>query len=167
MKEHEVYMRLALDEARQALATGDFPVGCIIVRDGAVVATGRRKNSAAGANELDHAEIVAMRSLLTDRPEVDFFEVTVYSTMEPCLMCFSTMLVNNINKIVFGYEDAMGGGTNLPLAALSPLYAEKQIEITRSVLRAECLGLFQQFFRERSEGYLHDSLLAQYTLMAS
>ncbi len=167
MKEHEVYMRLALDEARQALAAGDLPVGCIIVQAGAVVATGRRRNSAGMANELDHAEIVAVRSLLADRPGTDLSQVTVYSTMEPCLMCFATMLVNNIEKIVFGYEDVMGGGTNIPLAALAPLYAAKQIDITHSVLRAECLALFQQFFRDRPNGYLHDTLLARSTLMAS
>ncbi len=164
MKEHEGYMRLALDEARQALEAGEFPVGCVMVWQDMVVATGKRRNSAAGVNELDHAEIVALRSLLADRPEIDVSEVTVYSTMEPCLMCFATMLVNNISRIVFGYEDVMGGGTHLPLSALAPLYATKELQIFGSVLRMECLALFQQFFRDRLDGYLHDTLLARYTL---
>lgn len=164
MTEHEEHMRLAIEEARQALQAGDFPVGCVMVLEGKVVATGRRRNSGYRANELDHAEIVAMRELLNEQPELDTSRLTVYSTMEPCLMCYATMLVNNISKIVYGYEDAMGGGTGLPLAALAPLYASKKIEITGSVLRAECLTLFQQFFRAGANGYLQDSLLARYTL---
>lgn len=164
MTEHEAYMRLALAEARQALAAGEFPVGCIIVLDGQVVASGKRRNSAGWANELDHAEIVALRSLLADRPETDLSRVTVYATMEPCLMCFATMIVNNIGRIVWSYEDAMGGGTNLPLASLAPLYATRQVDIVGNVLRAESLNLFQQFFRAGTNGYLQDTLLARYTL---
>lgn len=164
MKEHEAYMRLALEEAGQALAAGEFPVGCIIVLDGQVVASGKRQNSTGWANELDHAEIVALRSLLVDRPEADLSRVTVYATMEPCLMCFATMLVNNIGRIVWSYEDAMGGGTSLPLASLAPLYATRQVEIVGNILRAESLALFQQFFRTGTSGYLQDTLLARYTL---
>ena len=164
MEEHEMHMRLALKEAYLALEAGDFPVGCVIVQEGRVVATGRRQNSAILTNELDHAEIVALRSLLTEKPGTDVSRVTMYSTMEPCLMCYASMLVNNISNIVYGYEDAMGGGTSLPLTELTPLYASKQISITGSVLRAECLALFQLFFRTEANGYLSDSLLARYTL---
>ena len=164
MDSHQANMRLALAEARRALAGGDFPVGCVIVQDDHVLATGRRENSAVKANELDHAEIVTLRNLLADHPEVDLAQVTLYSTMEPCLMCYATMLVNNISRIVFGYEDVMGGGTNLQLPALAPLYATKSIEIVGGILRAECLTLFQQFFKTRANGYLQDSLLARYTL---
>ena len=164
MNQHEVFMRLALEEARMALDAGDFPVGCVIVQGREVVATGRRQNSSARINELDHAEVVALRSLFDKNPQADASRLTVYSTMEPCLMCYATMLVNNINHIVYGYEDAMGGGTNLPLVVLAPLYSSKKVTITDSVLRSECLALFQQFFSAESNGYLQDSLLARYTL---
>ena len=164
MEGHEVFMRLAIKEARLAFEAGDFPVGCVIVQEGKVVATGRRQNSSAGINELDHAEIVALRTLFEGNPQADASLLTVYSTMEPCLMCYATMLVNNISNIVYGYEDAMGGGTNLPLAVLAPLYSSRKVEITGSVLRPECLALFQQFFRAEASDYLQDTLLARYTL---
>lgn len=157
-------MRLALEEARLAFEAGDFPVGCVIAQEGKVVATGRRQNSSARINELDHAEVVALRILFDENPQVDASRLTVYSTMEPCLMCYATMLVNNISHIVYGYEDAMGGGTNLPLALLAPLYSSKKVVIAGSVLRPECLALFKQFFRAESNAYLQDSLLARYTL---
>jgi tRNA(adenine34) deaminase len=84
--------------------------------------------------------------------------------MEPCLMCYATLIVNNVHRLVYGYEDVMGGGTNLPLAQLSPLYASFAMEITKDILRRESLGLFRQFFTSGENDYLKDSLLAQYTL---
>lgn len=161
---HEQFMRQALVEARAALVRGEFPVGCVIVHDGAVIASGARENSGGYGNELDHAEILALRNLQRLAPAVDLARVTVYSTMEPCLMCYATMLVNNVGRVVYGYEDVMGGGTGLPLASLAPLYAGRRIEIVGPVLRRECLELFQEFFRDRDNAYLQGSLLASYTL---
>ena len=78
-------MRRALEEARKALMNGEFPVGCVIVQGDVIVASGCRQNSIRAVNELDHAEIVALRQVKMNHPEVDLRTVTVYSTMEPCL----------------------------------------------------------------------------------
>ena len=79
-------------------------------------------------------------------------------------MCYSTMLLSGVRGFVYGYEDLMGGGTNLPLYQLNPLYAEMQarVNVEAGVLRAECLALFQRFFQHYS--YWQDSLLCRYTL---
>lgn len=164
MNLHEKYMELALEQARQALIRGDFPVGCVIEYQGKIVASGRRCNSFGKVNEMDHAEMVALRSLLDREQELDITQVTVYATMEPCLMCFATLLVNGVRKIVYSYEDAMGGGTNMPLQLLSPLYKDLKVEITGGVLREKGLGLFKEFFAHPDHGYLAGSLLARYTL---
>jgi len=156
-------MKMALAEAQQALAAGDFPVGCVIADESGPLARGRRINSRSG-NELDHAEIMALRRLHDDSSRKRRGELTIYSTMEPCLMCFSTLILNNVHTIVYAYEDAMGGGTSLPLAGLSPLYASKKVVIVKDVLRRESLALFKRFFREDTNGYWRDSLLAEYTL---
>ncbi len=164
MSGHEKYMHLALKEAELALRNGDFPVGCVIADSEGIVATGRREHSQEEMNELDHAEIVAVRNLaetIQIDPKNDFI---VYSTMEPCLMCYSTLLLNNIRTIVFAYEDAMGGGTNLPLEKLSPLYAAMEVQVIPHVLRRESLALFQSFFKNPDNPYWRDSLLARYTL---
>ena len=164
---HETFMRLALQQAQQALASNEFPVGAVIVAGDEPVATGRRKNSQSEtANELDHAEIVALRDLLGRRPDIDRTTLTVYSTMEPCLMCYSTMLLNGIRTFVYGYEDAMGGGTGLQLAHLTPLYQgmEPEVRILPNVLRQESLNLFKTFFTSQENNYWQGSLLAEYTL---
>ena len=158
-------MRLALTEAREAFAAGEFPVGCVLVADGAVVARGQRTNSLdKNTNELDHGEIVALRSVITEHPGTDLSTVTVYSTMEPCLMCYAALLLNGIRTIVYAYEDAMGGGTNLSLHTLNPLYRDMKVTILPHILRNESLMLFKEFFSNPENIYWKDSLLAEYTL---
>ncbi len=162
---HQTFMRLALSEAEQALAANEFPVGCVIVHHGEVVARGHRTNSRTGtANELDHAEVAALRELLSARPEIDRPGLTVYSTMEPCLMCYATLLLNGVRTIAWAYEDAMGGGTGLDLDSLPPLYREMRPTLIGGVLRAESLALFQRFFLNPDNDYWQGSLLADYTL---
>jgi tRNA(adenine34) deaminase len=163
MNYHEQFMRIALDEAAASLKAGDFPVGCVLVANGQVLAQGRRINSGGpDANELDHAEVLTLRSFLQENPLYDLSGVTAYSTMEPCLMCYTTLLLSGIRRFVWAYEDTMGGGTSLPLLQLSPLYAEMQVENIPHVLRRESLMLFQDFFRRYS--YWEESELARYTL---
>ncbi len=163
---HEQYMTEALKEAEAALANGEFPVGCVMVAGGRIVCRGHRKNSCeVGENEIDHAEILTLRSLLAETPDFNCSTLTVYSTMEPCLMCYSAMLLSGIRTLVWGYEDVMGGGTNLPLAQLNPLYAEMEVKVIDSILRQQSLHLFQKFFR--AYPYLQKSLLSQYTLAQS
>jgi len=160
---HEYFMDLALEEATAALAGGEFPVGCVIVGDNKVLASGGRRDSAGNAPELEHAEIVALRRLLREKPGHDPAGLTVYSTMEPCLMCLGTLVVNGFRRIVYAYEDAMGGASDLPLEHLKPLYKNIRLAIIGGVRRQQSLALFQRFFAARP-AYLRDSLLARYTL---
>lgn len=165
MNIHDDHMKEALQEARKALEAGEFPVGCVMVHDGEVISRGRRINSIPPAeNEMDHAEIVALRYIYNRHPEIDRSNITVYSTMEPCLMCYVTLLLNGIRKIIYAYEDIMGGGTNLDLSALYPLYNEMSVEIIPHVMRKESLELFRTFFADESKTYWQESPLARYTL---
>lgn len=156
-------MKEALMEAETALVNGEFPVGCVIVADNRIVGRSRRENSGEGGrNEIDHAEMAALRRLIVENPDFDCSSLTVYSTMEPCLMCYSAMLISGVRNFVWAYEDVMGGGTNLPLSQLNPLYSNMEVILIDSVLRRESLRLFQEFFRNYP--YWQESLLSQYTL---
>jgi tRNA(adenine34) deaminase len=164
MEEHERFMRLALVEGEKALQAGEFPAGCIVVCENEIVAKGRRRNSSELFNETDHAEVGAVQSLVNEHPALPREKLVLYSTMEPCLMCYATLLLNGIHHIVYGYEDIMGGGTDLPLEMLKPLYQKIKVRIVPGVLRNECLSLFKQFFVNPGNIYWRESQLADYTL---
>ena len=165
MKHHEHFMQIALDEAGIALDANEFPVGCVLVFRDEVIAKGRRTNSLVKTvNELDHAEITALRNLGENHVDTDRSEIIAYTTMEPCLMCYSALLLNGIRTIVYGYEDAMGGGTSLPLGLLNPLYSQMKVLLIPHVLRDKSLELFKKFFSNPENKYRKESLLAEYTL---
>lgn len=79
-------------------------------------------------------------------------------------MCYGAILLAGIGKIVYAYEDAMGGATGCPLERLGPLYPARRARIVAGLRRGEALALFQAFFADPATGYWQESLLARYTL---
>ena len=163
--DNEYFMKKALEEAQAALAAGEFPVGCVMVHDNKTLVSGARRGTTGDyPNEVDHAEMVALRRLFRLEAKINLREVTVFSTLEPCLMCFGALMISGIGKLVFAYEDAMGGGTGCDRANMTPLYQSNQITIVPGILRQESLNLLKTFFSEPQNMYLRDSMLATYTL---
>jgi tRNA(adenine34) deaminase len=162
---YEYFMQKALAEAQTALTAGEFPVGCVMVHDKKILASGARKGSSGDyPNEVDHAELVALRSLFSLDSKVNMREVTVFITLEPCLMCYGALMISGIGKLVFACEDPMGGGTQCDAAQLPPLYQSNRMAIIPGILRNESLELLKAFFSEPQNTYLKDSLLAAYML---
>ncbi len=176
---HDKWMSLALDLAKSAMSRGDFPVGCILVSGDSLVGSGDRSHTRSGdTNELDHAEISAIRDWIArGRPLGDAGDLTLtaYCNLEPCLMCLGAMILNGIKRIVYAYEDVMGGATGVdlsrPLSAAgimdSNLYMDSHIEIVGGIKRRESLVLFKRFFSDPANSYWKDSLLYKYTLNAN
>ena len=136
-----------------------------MVQDNKILVSGSRRGTTGGSpNEVDHAEMVALRRLFRLDSRMNMREVTVFSTLEPCLMCFGALMISGIGKLVFAYEDAMGGGTGCDRANLPPLYQSNQMTIIPGILRNESLKLLKAFFTEAQNAYLRDSILATYTL---
>lgn len=173
-------MAAAIEQATMALERGEFPVGCLLVSDGYIVGSGARTHSSGmNINELDHAEILALRDWAAGGYRGAQAGITAYVTLEPCFMCLGALMINNIDRIIFAYEDVMGGacGTDLsrPLTAGLKNMAAREIkehlymkyrgtEIMGGVLRRESLSLFHNFFSNDSCHYLRDTYLARYTL---
>lgn len=163
--DYEHFMKAALAEARKALAAGEFPVGCVLVAGNRIVAAGSRVGTAGNRkNEIDHAEIMALRQMMKRYPDSAPSPLTAFSTMEPCLMCLGALLINRTTEIVYAYEDVMGGAAGCRLSDLAPLYSKLALSIKADVMRAESLALFQTFFERPENEYWRDSLLARYTL---
>ena len=135
--DYEHFMGRALEQAKKALFVGEFPVGCVIVYQDTILATGSRKGTLGDfPNEMDHAEIIALKQLVDLKVNTDKNRVVLFTTLEPCMMCLGAMILSGISEIVYAYEDIMGGGTNCDLTKLNPLYKDCQISIwLRSRLR--------------------------------
>jgi len=163
--QHEHFMTMALKAAAHALSAGEFPVGCVMVYQNKVIATASRTGTSGGAaNEVDHAEMTALRQVSDVQGGIEPRRVTLYTTLEPCLMCYGALLIHGIGAIVYAYEDAMGGGTALNVSSLSPLYRKRRPVIIKNVMRNESLQLFKTYFQDSKNSYWQGSLLAQYTL---
>lgn len=162
---HTRFMRTALDLARQALSRNEFPVGCVMVYNGRIIARGFRTGTRRDTpSELDHAEMMALRELEGLVEPVDRKRVTVYATLEPCLMCYGALLISGIGHIVYAYEDAMGGATACDRKSLPDLYRSNGIQVTPGICRQESLDLFKAYFERPGIDYWQGSLLANYTM---
>lgn len=111
----EKIMKLAIEEAKNA----PFPFGCILVKDNQVIATGK-SGETNNFEPTAHAEINAIRSACKKMYSKDLSGITLYSTCEPCPMCFSASWWANINRIVFG----------ISLEESSKLFRNKEILVS-------------------------------------
>jgi tRNA(adenine34) deaminase len=161
----EHFMRAALEQADKALAAGEFPVGCVLVYRDKILATGARQGTVGeSCNEVDHAEMVALRRLTENENQLDGGRITAFSTMEPCLMCYGALIISGIGRIVYAYEDVMGGGTGCDLSTLNPLYKDSPVKVVPGVMRTASLKMLKTYFADPANHYLKQSLLAKYTL---
>jgi len=165
MNHYDYFMSEALVLAQRAFTVGEFPVGCVVVYNNKIVAEGSRSGTTEKfPNEIDHAEMTALRRLSMRQIEGDPGKMALFCTLEPCLMCFGAILLSGIGTLVYAYEDVMGGGTRCDLKALSPLYRERTITIVPNILRKKSLSLLKAFFSNSQNTYWRESLLARYTL---
>jgi len=150
MTRDERFMHVALVLAREAAGQDQLPVGAIIVSaDGSIAGSGRKRPESHW--RLDHAEMVALREAVPSGAAVQGDErvrgMTVYTTLEPCLMCFGAILNARLDRIVYALEDPYGGGTRLSREHMPPRHREVFPAITAGVLRDEAAAVFREFFR--------------------
>jgi tRNA(adenine34) deaminase len=137
----EYFMRKALDEARDALAKGEIPIGAIVVSGVKIIA--RSHNLTETLNDVTaHAEmqaITAAENLLGGKYLND---CTLYVTIEPCLMCAGALNWAQIDRVVYGASDEKKGFTIFATKALHP-----KTQLTTGILAEECGGLMKDFFK--------------------
>ncbi|ABM33646.1 tRNA adenosine(34) deaminase TadA [Paracidovorax citrulli] len=146
----EAWMRIALQEAAEAAARGEIPVGAVVVRDGELVARGSNA-PIAGHDPTAHAEIVALRAAAGRLGNYRLDGCTLYVTLEPCAMCSGAMLHARLDRVVYGAPDAKTGaaGSVVDLFAQPALNHHTRIE--GGVLAQECGALLSGFFQSRRE----------------
>jgi tRNA(adenine34) deaminase len=142
-------MRLALDEARAALATGDVPIGAIVVDgSGAVIGVGRNERE-AHQDPTAHAEILALRQAAASVGDWHLTDATLVVTLEPCVMCAGAIVNARVPRVVIGAWDAKAGGAGGAYDVLRDGRLNHTAEVVGGVLEAECAALLLHFFDER------------------
>ncbi|MEJ2657981.1 MAG: nucleoside deaminase [Desulfobacterales bacterium] len=163
--DYEYFMKKALEQAQKALDDGEFPVGCVLVHQNRILASGARKGTAGNfPNEIDHAEMIALKRLADIKMAATRMRIVLFTTLEPCLMCLGAMVLSGISEVVYAYEDVMGGGLRCDMLKMTPLYKNNRMTIVPHILRKDSLELLKTFFDNPENSYWQNSLLAEYTL---
>lgn len=148
MSSDDLFMREALDLARQAEANGEVPVGAVVVVEGQVC--GRGFNSPIRLNDpTAHAEILALREAAGAVRNYRLESATLYATLEPCVMCAGALVAARVGRLVFGARDLRFGGVRSKFQLADSELLNHRIEITEGVLGGECIGLVKQFFQRK------------------
>ena len=141
-------MRLALGEAELALATGDVPVGAVLLdADGAVLAHGRNEREKSH-DPTAHAEVVAIRRAAEARADWHLTGTTLVVTLEPCVLCAGAILAARIPRVVFGAWDEKAGAAGSIYDLLRDRRLNHRVEVVPEVLAAESSVLLTRFFAE-------------------
>jgi tRNA(adenine34) deaminase len=142
------FLHAAIAEARAAEAHGEVPVGAVIVRDGAVLATGRNR-VIADSDPTAHAEMVALRAAGKALGNYRLLDCDLYVTLEPCAMCASAILHARIRRLVYAAADPKAGACGSVLGLLNHPQLNHRVEVTSGLLAEECGAMLTGFFRSR------------------
>jgi len=149
--EHLPFMAEAIAEARRAEAESEVPVGAVAVADGRIVGAGHNRPIGLG-DPTAHAEVLAIRAAAATLKTYRLNAVSLYVTLEPCVMCVGAMLNARIARVVYGGRDEKAG-------ALGSVYdigrdgrLNHRFEVVGGVMESECAELMRGFFRARRGG---------------
>ncbi|PUA82951.1 tRNA adenosine(34) deaminase TadA [Nocardioides currus] len=141
-------MRLALAEARAALATGDVPIGAVVLSpSGSVIGTGRNVREAAN-DPTGHAEVVALRAAAASVGEWRLTDCTLVVTLEPCTMCAGAAVLSRVARVVFGAYDDKAGAVGSLWDVVRDRRLNHRPEVVAGVLAAESAELLDGFFAD-------------------
>lgn len=141
-------MRIALELAGQAAASGEVPVGAVVVHEGVVI--GRGYNQPIGQTDPSaHAEIMAMRDAGRVLGNYRLADCDLYVTLEPCVMCAGAIMHARIRRVIYGARDPKTGACG----SVVDLFAEPRLNhhatVTGAVMADEAVALLQEFFAQR------------------
>jgi tRNA(adenine34) deaminase len=141
-------MREALRLAREGADAGEVPVGAVVAIAGEIV--GRGWNSPVARNDpTAHAEILALREAAARMGNYRLEGATLYSTLEPCVMCAGALVAARVARLVFGARDLRFGGVRSKFRIADSELLNHRVEVVENVLAVECVELLREFFEKR------------------
>lgn len=143
------WMRLALDAAREAEMLGEVPIGaCVVSKYGELLAAAHNLTVTA-SDPTGHAEVLAIRAAASAVGNYRLTGATLYTTIEPCVMCAGAILNARISRLVFGAHDERFGAVESQFRLCDSDVLNHRVDVTAGVLAADSRSLIQDFFRRR------------------
>lgn len=149
---HEMFMQMALQQAQLAYDCAEVPVGAVVVNsEGEVIGKGYNR-TITDADPTAHAEIVALRQAAAHERNYRLPDLTVYVTLEPCVMCIGALTHARVAHVVYGASDPKTGACGSVLCIQANKKINHHTRITSGVLEQACAEKLRRFFRERRKG---------------
>nr|WP_288973836.1 tRNA adenosine(34) deaminase TadA [uncultured Shuttleworthia sp.] len=158
-KSREYYMKEAIRQARKAEAIEEVPIGCVIEREGKIIARGYNRRN-IDHSVLKHAEITAIQKACRKLGDWRLEDCTLYVTLEPCQMCAGAIVQARIPRVVIGAMNPKAGSAGSVINLLQMREFNHQAEIEKGVMEEDCSALLSHFFaelrRKKAKGTDHD-----------
>ena len=145
----ELWMRTAIEAAREAAAMDEVPIGACLVSDEGELLSSAFNRTITDNDPTAHAEILAIREAAEKLDNYRLTGTTIYTTIEPCVMCAGALVNARIGRLVFGAHDERFGAVETQFRLCDNQALNHRIEIRSGVLADECRALMQEFFRVR------------------
>ena len=143
----ELYMKEALKEAQKAYKELEIPVGCIIVKDGKIIARAHNQKEKK-KDTTKHAEIIAIQKASKKLKAWRLENCEMYVTLEPCSMCTGALIQSRIKKVYIGTMDEKTGSCGSVLNLLEDYKFNHHVECETGILEEECKKILKDFFAE-------------------
>jgi tRNA(adenine34) deaminase len=141
-------MQIALEEARAAAARGEVPVGCVVVRDGEVIARAGNR-TVADKDPTGHAELIAIRAAALALGSERLTDCDLYVTLEPCAMCAGAVAFARLRRLYFGAADPKGGAVDNGVRFFESPTCHHRPEVYGGIGESESAALLKDFFQAR------------------
>lgn len=142
---HKDFMEIAIQQAYIAKDLGEVPVGCVIVKDKEIIATGYNQRETVN-NATSHAEIIAITKACEKLNTWRLSDCTIYVTLEPCLMCMGAILNARMKTLIFGVNEEKTGGCG-GLIDLTQIKFPHKLEVIQGICEYECQDILLDFFK--------------------
>ena len=143
-------MELALKEAQKALLIDEVPIGCVIVKDGKVIARGHNKRETS-QEVIGHAEIDAIRKANKKLKSWRLVDCDIYVTLEPCIMCMGAIIHSRIKNVYYGAKDYKGGAVESSINVLEAKNINHHPNVEGGILEDECSLIISNYFKQKRE----------------
>jgi tRNA(adenine34) deaminase len=148
------FMQHALAEARESAASGEVPIGAVLVYEGRILARAGNR-TIRDCDPTAHAEIVVLREAARIIGNYRLADTTLYVTIEPCSMCAGAMIQARVPRLVYGAAEPRGGAVQSCFEVLSHPDLNHRVQVTSGVLASDCSNVIQAFFATRRQEARH------------